>query len=158
MKIEDIIKKHKTIGKITSYLVNKKVKFTTSHTIYSNSGIPEGETVTIVRCTGSLQLPYLGNFLCTTSLGQRNIYGCELKFNGDTIESIKEDIQSLEENISREQSEIDLLNSKIKFMQKNDLKEFDETDFTVYAVLEQLENPKLSKVQRAQAIAKLVKG
>lgn len=159
MKIEDIIKKHKTISKVNSHLSGKKVKVKFSDSgIFSGHSLPEDTQITIIRCNNSLQAPYFGNFTCTTPQGQRTLYGCELKFNGDTIDTIKDDIRVLEESISRDQSEIELLNTKIKFMQKNNLKEFDETDFTVYAALEQLENPKLSKVQRAQAIAKLVKG
>lgn len=158
MKIEELIKKYKTIAKVSTALSGKKVKYVSSTSINSGAGIPSGEIITIIRCNNSLQAPYYGAFTVECSQGQRTVYGIEMQLNNDTIESIQEEIQSLEKSIKDDTSEIKILKSKIEFMQKNNLKEFDETDFTVYAVLDQLEDPTLTKVERAQAIAKLIKG
>lgn len=159
MKIEDIIKAHKTIAKISQHMANKKVKYITPPGgAYSGSGLIDNNIITICRCLGSLQPPYYGQFICNTPLGQRNVYGCEMKLDTDTIESIQEDITSSLEVIENAQTEIEILQSKIKFMKDNKLKEFDETDFKVYAVLDQLEDMSLTKLQRAQTIIKLVKG
>ena len=59
--------------------------------------------------------------------------------------------------IKADYNDADYDSQKTEISEENNLKEFDETDFKVYSVLEALENEGLTKVQRAQAIAKLVK-
>lgn len=155
MKIEDIIKKNKTNANITKALAGKKVTFTTS--IYSaGQGITIGTKVTIINCQGSLQAPYLGYYSVQTPIGVRSVYGCELKLEGDTIESIKEDIKDLKKSIEEQKEEVKVLESKIKFMEENKLESYDENVFKAYHTLSIISEG-TTTMEKAKAIAELFK-
>lgn len=155
MKIEDIIKKSKTNANITKELAGKKVTYAAN--IYSSGqGIAIGTKVTIVNCQGSLQSPYLGYFMVQTPIGQRTVYGCELKFEADSIESIKEDIKDLKKSIDEQKEEVKVLESKIKFMEENKLDTYNENVFKAYHTLSIISEG-TSTMDKAKAIAELFK-
>ena len=81
----------------------------------------------------------------------------EFKIGGNTIEDLQSENEYFDKQILELKENIKTNKEKLTFMKANDLKEFDETDFKVYATLDLLEG-NFSKVEKAKAIASLIKG
>lgn len=75
----------------------------------------------------------------------------------DNKTSIVERIGENKKNIEALRDENALLEEKLAFMEENKLTEFSEEEFRVYRTLELVESKKLTKLQKAQAIAGLFK-
>lgn len=73
---------------------------------------------------------------------------CDFTAGPQSIAEIKELITELT-------SEISLLKNKLLFMEAQGIKEFDETEFTVFNVLQEIKND-TSDIAKARAIAKLI--
>ncbi len=91
-------------------------------------------------------------------VGGNSIKLNQFKIGGNSIEDLTSENKEFSKEIDYLKEQIADNNIKIKFMNDNDLKEFDETDFKVYKTLSLLEDPKLSQVDRAKAISALIKG
>lgn len=78
--------------------------------------------------------------------------------NCDTIPGLKEEISLNLAEIEKLQAVNVQHQQKIDFMTENGLESFDEDEFKVFAVLKQLSNKKTSEIEKAKAIAKLIKG
>jgi hypothetical protein len=143
MNIAKIIDKGTTIAEMTRLLKDKKFKFKVGP-LNSGSGCVAGEEVTIVSCGGSLQAPYYGIYTARSKGRVINVYGCELEFSPITISDLEEKNTSIKGKIEELKRELVANTSKISFMKENGL--------------EQLENATLTKVDKAKAIAKLIKG
>lgn len=152
--------KYKNVAEANKALRNKKVKVTSPVPgINSGHGYSVGTILTISNCSGSLTAPYFGYFhvLCPNTGMIRGIYGAEFSIMEYMIEALDLENIELEKKIKDLKDEMRKNSQKIKFMKENNLKEFDETDFKVFSVLETLETEGLSKVERAKVIAKLIK-
>ncbi len=156
MKIEEVIKTHKNLDNVTKALSGKKVKYQ-FNSVNSGGGIKPGSVIKILSCPNSLLAPYYGAFICETPIGQRTVYGCEMKFEDDTIESIEESIKDLKKSIDEQKEEVKVLESKIKFMEENKLDTYDENVFKAYHTLSIISEG-TTTMEKAKAIAELFKG
>jgi len=157
MKLEDIVKKYKTIQKVSEAVKGLKGIYVGNNTVLnSGSGLQHGSEITILNCSGSMNPPYHGYYLVSTSIGNRNVYGCELKMGEPTVESIEEDIKALEKSIVEDQEEVKKLKSKIQFMKENKLETYDENVFKAYHTLTILGEAS-DTMSKAKAIAELFK-
>lgn len=142
----------KSMKEMQDLLQGKKITIISN---LSGSQIPEGTKTKVMLCYS----PTTGNAYVTTEARPGScVYMNEFKLGGDTIPDLEEETLDLEKEIVAKKSEIELNKAKIKFMKAHKLTEFDETDFKVYETLELLENTSITKVERAKAIAKLIKG
>lgn len=75
----------------------------------------------------------------------------------ETIEELTNEIADNEKSIKELGAENELIRSKIEFMQTNALEEFDDEVFKTYHVLKQLDNKKLTDIEKAKIIARIIK-
>lgn len=152
--------RYKNVTEAIKALKGKKVKIIASPAgVNSAHGYQIGTIVTVSHCNGTLTSPYFGYWNVTDNATGiiRGIYGAEFDVTACTIEDLDLENVKIEKQIKDLKDEIRANTQKINFMKDNGLKEFDETDFKVYSVLETLETEGLTKVERAKLIAKLIK-
>lgn len=90
-------------------------------------------------------------------VGGNSITLNQFYIGGNTIKDLEEENNSLKTSILDIEKQLKTNNIKISFMKDNRVEDFDETDFKVFETLNLLENENLSKVDKAKAIAKLIK-
>lgn len=134
----------KLIGKVVKVIANR-----------AGHNYPIGSRITI---TGVHNISNLVTCTVRTAESSYSFYLDDFEISGQTIEELEKDIVDYEKSIKEFQLDIENIKSKISFMKKNEIKEFDENQFKAYYTLELLDNKKLNNIQRAQAIAKLIKG
>ena len=96
-----------------------------------------------------------GNYL--NGPGGNSISFKYLAFVAQTVEELTNELTSIDTQIQEAKEQQAEIKAKIKFMKENGLKEFDDTDFKVYAVLKVLEKG-ASTLDMAKAISALIKG
>lgn len=71
--------------------------------------------------------------------------------------SLKNQLESVKQKISKLEQEADLIQDKIKFLEETGSETFNENEFKVYKTLQLIEeNSQLTRLEKAQAIAKLI--
>ena len=158
MTVVEYLKKNKvtSVADAKEIMIGKKVKILATTTAYGK----KGESFTINNwsnpnnssITDSTNISMLSH-LPSTYMYLKNVEIIETH----TISGLKEEISKSLAEIGKLNAEIEMYENKIKFMEENDLKEFDEDEFKVYHVLCQLKK-KGSDIDKAKAIAKLIKG
>lgn len=142
-------KLHSTI-EINSYLIGKKC-IVIANLGGHNYG-PIGSEFTITQGNAS-----------TTSLSSGIPGGNSIQFTEfsviefSTKENIQAEIKELKADKKRIDSDIKNLNLKLDFIKENNLEIFDEDQFKAYKTLVLVEDPTLSRIEKAKLIAELVK-
>ena len=107
----------------------------------TNHNIPEGTVVTLGQKSGVNHLvPEYGCYVGPQDIGP--------------VATTKEEI---EVEVERLKSEITVEEAKLAYMKKTKSKIFDETEFKVWAALQQL-NTKKTDIEKARIIAKIISG
>lgn len=88
--------------------------------------------------------------------GGNSICFRDFKIGGNTIKDIEEENEMLEKSIKSTKDNINDNILKIKFMYDNKLTTFDNTEFEVYKALSVLEDPSLSKIEKAKALSNII--
>jgi predicted RNase H-like nuclease (RuvC/YqgF family) len=71
--------------------------------------------------------------------------------------SLETQLESVKQKISKLEQEADLIQDKIKFLEETGCETFSENEFKVYKTLQLIEeNSQLTRLEKAQAIAKLI--
>ena len=132
----------------------------------------DGKTIEIIDITGGHNYGPIGSrikfdniktaLVTTESLSYGITNGNTISYNkfrvviSETISNINNEISIIKESIKESKEEIDLLESRKNFMKENGVKEFDEDQFKAFHVLELLEEPRLTRIKKAELIAKLI--
>lgn len=107
----------------------------------TNHGIPEGTIVVLGQKNGV-------NHLVPE-------YGCYV--GPQDIAPVATTKAEIEEEVERLKTEITVEEAKLAYMKKTKSKIFDETEFKVWAALQQL-NTKKTDIEKARIIAKIISG
>jgi len=75
-----------------------------------------------------------------------------------SADALKAQVESLTADKKRITEEIAEAKSKLAFLKETGVERFSETEYKTYMVMEKLEDEKLTKLERAKAIAKLIDG
>lgn len=138
---------------IATFLNGKRVEVISSVGNHNYGSVGTKFTVDIVPGYESCN-QLTGNYLNgPTSNGISMKY---LVIVAQTVDELTQELNECENNIKEIEIQKQALKAKIKFMKDNSLKEFDDTDFKVYAVLKVLEKG-ASTLDTAKAISKLIK-
>ena len=144
--------------KLKEYLLGKRIKIL--NTCGGHNYGSTGEVIT------------LNNEKLTVSGGSGNTYnvlnngidgGNSLNFtrfsvlSNLTTKDIQDNIKSLKKNISDIKEEIKKEEVKIEYLKETGSEKYDENEFKVYTTLSLLEDPKLSKLEKARLVANLIK-
>ena len=132
-------------------LIGKKLKVignTASH------GQPIGAIITVA----GIQYPTTNNpvFTAVCNGTVRHFNYADVEAFSLTIDDLQEDITRLCKEIEESKKEQEMIAAKIKFMHSNGLEEYDENTFKAFHTLELLDNKKLSKIEKAKLISKLI--
>ena len=73
------------------------------------------------------------------------------------MEGYKLGIKELEQELSKAQTKLDTIQSKINWINETGSDEYSEDEFKVYQTLKLLENGKLSMLEKSKLIAELIK-
>lgn len=150
--------KGKTQVEANQYVKGKKFKVISNA---SGSGVPVGEHITMTSCNIATNTNFGGSTIGAKRISNNIHTGwcglAELECPSSTLKDLEDDIESIDNTIIELKQSKKLKEENVQFMKKNGLKEFNEDEFKVFAVLETLEQPGLSKIKRAQLITKLIK-
>ncbi len=150
---------------IKQFLIGKKVEILGADAAPGTSGLnshglSKGKTWTISNnCTfninTNLEAIYLVDSASGTSSG---IYLCNIKFVGGgsiTVNDFNAEIELLEEEEKRIKADKQKAKDIIKFMQENEIGEFDEKVYNIYKVIKKLKSG-TSDIEKAIEVAKLI--
>lgn len=161
MKFSDLVKKHKikTLVETQQLLNGKKIRIIART---SNHGFPYGDYT--VNSVGQ-SYPTGTNPYLTLSLKEFPNLGMPTLYNVDfeillfsTKADFETEISSLRKQISDNEKLISKYDERLRFMDANNLDEFSEEDFKILNALDYIEDNKLTRVEKAKAIGKMLKG
>ena len=137
--------------KVTQYLNNKRIRITSRA-----GGHNYGQVGDVLTLSNSAMVAR------TTSLSHGVPGGNTLQFNEFTVLTVrnKEDISNYIEELKKDKKEIDksiaVEKEKLAYLNEVESDEFNDNEFKAYSTLSLLENKKLSKLDKAKLIAKLL--
>lgn len=73
-----------------------------------------------------------------------------------SVETSIQTKQEIEDELAAKKVDISILESKLKYIEETGVDAFDETEFKVWNTLTVVDNKKLSKLEKARAIAQLI--
>ncbi len=133
-----------------------------------------GRVVTLLATVGGHgkvgdKLKIGDNYVCSPQCGagqngylyygsSNALYLFQITLGDQTIEGLQQEINDNSEEVMRLKAENESIERKIAFMKENDLKEYDEDLFKVNEVLKQLDNKKITGLEKAKLIAAIIKG
>ncbi len=134
----------------------KKLKIGQLFKVIANKGSGHGcEIGTMVTVSA---LPMNGNTSINGVLTSGPFKGTARNFLALEIELCNESKQEIENSIKDLQKDIAELNQKLVIMNELDLDIYDEDIVKTYNVMKTFENKKMSSLEKAKAIAALIKG
>lgn len=89
--------------------------------------------------------------------GSAAFYFSNMSISVQTKEGLEAEMVENENSIKELMAENESIKLKIEFIAANSLEEYDDELFKVYEVLKQLDNKKLTGIERAKVIAKIIK-
>lgn len=102
--------------------------------------------------------PYVSIYI-QGNTGHYSIYNSEFEIlNLEKIEDFEDEIKELKKEISVKEKLIAKYEQRISFMNVHNIDEFSEEDYKILTTLEYIEDNNLSKVEKARALGKMLKG
>lgn len=144
--------------KIRQYLIGKKIKI-----LNKSGGHNYGMTGDVITLNNQRMSVSGGTGNTYNSLNHGIEGGNNLKFTqftvltNITVKDIEDNITSLKKDISNIKEEIKKEEVKIEYLKETGSEKYDENEFKVYTTLSLLEDPKLSKLEKAKLVANLIK-
>lgn len=117
----------------------------------SGSMTPVGTKLTIDKVIGNIAYYKFNGLNCSKN------FNC-LKVINSTVKELEKDLLDIDKEIIALNTEKESIRSKIQFMEDNELEIYDEDTFKAFSTLSLLDNNKLSKIEKAKLISKLIKG
>jgi len=145
------VKKLTNIAKITEYLRGKTIRILNTAGSHNYGGVG-----TILKLDNSVM------YITSTSLSGGIHGGNTLTFDQFTVldnvtkEDILKNIEGIQEQIIELENEIISEELKITFLKETRSKTYNENEFKAFKTLSLMEDDSLSKIQKAQLIAKLI--
>ena len=112
----------------------------------NNAGAPAGTFTLTANSTQSGGYTYL-----QLGASRWSLLAHEFKVGGLSKDDLKEQIQELK-------IEIKDVETRLAFIEETGQEEYNETEYKVWSILKEFDNPKLSQLEKAKAIATLVDG